>query len=192
MRKQILVVACIAVVFFLLGTLVSMGLTANGIMPNPFAERTQIQIIRFTKFEEINITGVSGGFMFYQIGQASFIWNPKDSMNNAIMSIYCYFELRCEPKALPSNIRLETGIYISGFESSDFTTNQMANEFQEWKVLCFRVREGSYSPEPNLYPCWIKPNQESYNVTLGIRPHDYFQAPTYVRNINIIMEVIDG
>jgi hypothetical protein len=197
MRKQILNFVYVAIVFFLLGTLVSMGLTANGIMPNPFAEKTQTEIIRFTKPDEINIT------MYHMYGSlrtpASFLWTPKNPQSNIILSIICYFEVRWEAWTGEgqATFNLHTRIYVGrmweGYQSNEFQLHSSVGDASDWTLFAFHVNEFPSGGEPNIRPSWIRPDQENYNITtvLGSYP-EHFPTPTYLRNVNMIMEVIDG
>lgn len=217
MKRQVVIIVSIALVSFLVGTLFSMGSTASGILPNPFENRvndiselqakidslnstltelqkkTQIKIIRFTEPDEINITNT--GRNWYNT--TTFVWKPNNSESNSILSIYCYFEFCCRNWTQPFTMTLWTDICVNGFDSTyskTQTISKPSGETYDWKQVCFQVNEGTTpNQEPELNPSWIRPNQETYTITLRTLAYCVtFYVPTYVRNINVILTVVDG
>jgi hypothetical protein len=215
-KRQIVIIVSIALASFLIGTLFSMGSTASGVLPNPFENRVnntselqaqidslnatltelqkkmRIEIIRLTEPNEINITNhnpLANGLA--SINTATLVWNPKNPENNTILSIHCNFELR-RGEGIWVGQSYFTDIVINGdFDSPDCEIQ--VSRLVDWTLVSFQISEGrTTNDELDVINSWVRPNQESYNITfrtwITVKP----SVPTYVRNINIIMEVIDG
>jgi len=106
---------------------------------------------------------------------AIFGWTPRNSTNNAILSIHWYFEFRC------TNIL--GGIYgriiLNGEPIQSTVLLSLVNTTYHWSPI--------YSYEGRL----ILPNQNSYTLAFQFQC-EHQDLAVLVRNINIIIIVNDG
>jgi len=102
-----------------------------------------------------------------------FVWTPKNSTNNAILSIHWYFEFRC------TNILggIYSRIVVNG-EPGQSTALMVSTTYQ-WSHI--------YSVEDRL----ILPNQNSHTIAFQFKC-EHQNLAVLVRNINIIIIVNDG
>ena len=166
------------------------------------------KIIRFQKPEEIKL----GEYGY----RTNFTWTPENPTDNCILSMYCYVETRCERPDDPVWTRedphfefsLFSSISVGYFSSPTYSMggNTRSLEdwdrrgFSNWKLLFYRVGDSERLGENRVY--WITPNQNNYLIELLIsantrgygREEGWYSAPTptYIKNINVIMEVVDG
>lgn len=108
------------------------------------------------------------------IDAAVFEWNPRNATNNVIMSGFVYFQYNttwtygCTVKVLINDATVANfGIYKynTGYEQSQIWVLTTTNS--------------------------IMPNQSSYTVKFQISS-GYINTLTYVKDINILLEVMDG
>lgn len=106
---------------------------------------------------------------------AVFVWNPRNATNNAIMSGSVYFQYNttwthgCTMKVLINDVTVANfGIYKynTGYEQS-----------QMWVLTTTNS---------------IMPNQSSYTVKFQISADLPIGNQSYVKDINILLEVMDG
>jgi hypothetical protein len=125
----------------------------------------------------------------------SFVWTPKSPQSNIILSICCHFVVRWEAWTGDgeARLRLLTRIYAGGFhgyESNEWETETLVGNTSDWASVRFQVNEFRVG---HLSHSWIRPNQQSYNFTVLVGSwSEQFATPTYIKDTNIIMEVIDG
>jgi len=144
--------------------------------PGVFPYDNQTAWIRFYEADET--THTDSDF----VNASTFVWTPKNSTNNAILSIYFYMQ----------------HAYISSTGGGDALTRILVNgEVQETIPAAYY---GS-TYEDDYKWSWvsttvgkISPNQNNYTINLQIACS--FRFPTtmtaYVKDINIIIQVIDG
>ena len=101
-----------------------------------------------------------------------FVWNPRNATNNAILSGVLYFCQFSPPSGftmrvlINENIVVSTGVY----------------GIAEYKQTYLHVISTTYT---------IMPNQNSYTVKFQIYA-DHSGDQIYVKDINILLEVMDG
>jgi len=167
--------------------------------------QNQIEIIRFHEPSEKNVTSVN----LWAV--ETFIWIPKNPTSNAILAFYCYFEYRCDnPEEYVWEWggdfwwELKFGMRANDFEYREYGRTRRSGSSQdfweerystEWKQICFAVDNGKlYGTAEVTEGVWINPNQNNYTLKFLVH-HSHkglFQVPTFVRNINVVIEVIDG
>jgi len=199
-KRQVVVMVSIALVSFLAGALFSMGSTALDIIPNPFVNHLdkselQVKVVRFSQPNEINVTSE-----FRDV--ATFVWIPNNPKNNSILAIYSYCEYRSEnPQqivwgwqdafwwSLEFNIRINQ--FVSGDSHKIYVSAMNQQEWEQeglsqWQQVAFLAQ-----PKQGF---WINPNQGNYTLTFQTLHEDraWASTPTYVRNINVIITVVDG
>jgi len=174
---------------------------------NQTASQNQIEIIRFNEPSEKNITG----FYLWLNDVATFVWTPKNPTSNSILALYCYFEYRCDnPEEYVWDWEgafwwmLQLGMIANDCSFGDFgeisRTASSQAEWEEkysteWKQICLVANIGILSgTADSVTEVWITPNQNNYTLKLGAFHSDRASSstPTFVRNINVIIEVIDG
>lgn len=96
---------------------------------------------------------------------ATFHWVPENATNNAILSIYCYFQYK--------------GGSIYGLIPNVWEQNYPPSSDYAW--ICWT---------PNAIWRAPMPNQANYTLTLMFEEVDW--TPVYIKGINIIIEVMDG
>lgn len=166
--------------------------------------QSNVKIVKLIQQEEKNITGVNI-FLVSETDdprQVEFSWIPQNIESNMILNAYVNFEYRCgEP---PEKVwswdgnfwwHITSWLKINEFEqSSRIDTEEYHGEsLSEWQLNNPSLwKTKSYKIESSRN--WNLPNQESYNIVLFLSHEDRAaaQTPTYVRNIEIILEVIDG
>lgn len=168
--------------------------------------QNQIEIIRFHEPSEKNVTSTS----FWHVVETC-IWTPKNPTSNAILAFYCYFEYRCDN---PEEYiwegggdfwwELKFGMTTNHFEYREYGRVRRSASSQdfweerystEWKQICFAVDNGKlYGTAEVTEGVWINPNQNNYTLKFQVlHSHKSLsQVPTFVRNINVFIEVIDG
>jgi len=168
--------------------------------------QNQIEIIRFYEPDEMNVTGYQ-----YWDTVASFVWTPKNPANNVILEVYCYFEYRCEnPEEHVWEWEgafwweMKFAMRINDFKCNEYgqirkSANNQAEWGEqystEWKQTCFGTESGKeLGTWLDTRGLWINPNQNNYTLKLDVYHSDRASSstPTFVRNINVILEVIDG
>lgn len=107
---------------------------------------------------------------------AVFVWNPHNITDNAILSVRCYFQYRCESQGLHFTIQVNNrqGDDIGWLVSTEYA----------WSYI--------YTEEELQYGNHIVfPNQGNYTIKFrfGIMNSAF---PAYVKDINIILQVVDG
>jgi len=107
---------------------------------------------------------------------AVFIWTPNNSTNNAILSIYCYFQYRTEnPPGVFGRIILNDEFY--------------------WDATIGFYNSTSYTWSPTTAPYGtVKrgyPNQANYTIKF-IFVSSATGNNVYVKDINMLIEVMDG
>jgi len=202
-RRQVVVIVSIALVFFLVGMLFSMASTAIGIIPNPFGNYLstleQVKVVRFSQPDEVNVTNG------YHAQVATFVWTPSNPKNNSILAIYAYCEYRSEnPPEVVWNrsgnfwweleFSVEVKEWIRVAETNYHRITKIAGSQQQWEQEWLAQWEQTAFPaQQKQNAFWIKPDQANYTLTFATYHNDIASSstPTYVRNINIIMEVLD-
>jgi len=136
-------------------------------------EANQVKTIRFYEPSETIVPPPSTDFK----DGANFVWAPDNSTNNAILSIRCYFRYWSEPSSGGIRYRIlindETVMSYTWLHSSTY----------KWTPI---FMDSDSFENPSVHPLY--PNQDSYTVK--------FQAGCettgYVRDINVILTVVDG
>jgi hypothetical protein len=136
------------------------------------AQTEYVKTIRFYESNEStndNPTGITEA--------AVFSWIPQNATNNAILSVRLYFEYRCEPQGLDFMMKINN-------LQSDSLGELVSSEYT-WSNI--------YTSEAqlNYYRHIIFPNQANYTIEFLFGVHDLGHT-AYVRNVNIILQVIDG
>jgi len=177
-KKQVVVMVSIALVFFLAGALFSMGSTALDIIPNPFVNhldtsKLQVKVVKFEQPNEINVTERFPKFF----NLTTFIWTPNNPQNNIILAVYVFCEYRSES---PSELTL--GLEVNGLQLGELTVNEPS---ANWKFVSFLAQP---------HGLWINPNQNNYTLGFDAGTYNYasYWIPKYVKNITVIIEAIDG
>lgn len=160
------------------------------------------KIIRFHEPSEKNVTGM----LVWRDDVAVFVWTPTDSTSNAILEVYVYLEYYYENPpthawdwegAFDWKLNFYLSINEFGQAPQPYIRKSASSETQweqgayEWTQTCFKL-EQLQSMWAN--PLWVIPNQHNYTLTFGVTHTDGASAttPTFVRNINVVIEVIDG
>ena len=172
-------------------TLVTLFLISNFVpsltqpFTQQFTESNSVKVITFTEQEETLFTNTEFEYPFGYITQ-NFTWTPSNPNNNDILGFICYFEYKV-------NATPQTNWYI------DFTID--LNRFNYWiseGVRSFHVESSdwqtaSFKIIPNTKPAsynWINPNQSKYPIKISFI--QYGNEQTHIRNVNLILLVIDG
>jgi len=107
---------------------------------------------------------------------ATFVWTPNNPTNNAIVTVCCYFQHRCEGEGEG----LICKMMINNETCRSFIFPPSINYTQT------RVRVNWAHAESYAYP-----NCENYTIKFQLQPW-YSPTIAYVKGINIIIEVMDG
>jgi len=197
MRKHLLIVIAVALAFFLIGTMFSsdylvssakppsvwdaineLQAKVNSLSNTVIEQQAQISDLqnragtieekqtqtRWMRFYEPDETMVD---QYVWKNVAVFVWVPRDASNNVILIGRSYFQY------LTPTHGLAYRILVNGFEIS---YNTVPEQIEYQQSVAFLITE---SP---------KPNQSTYTITFQCLS----TGPSYVKDINIIMEVMDG
>lgn len=184
----------IALVSFLVGTLFSMVSTALDIMPNPFgnlldSSEPHVKVVRLNDPKEINVT--SG---FYN--PSIFVWTPCNPQDNAILEFYPFLEYRLEKSeqgGYPLGWFLSLNFIINGDFSCYGHIHFSAGSQEQWEQGNFTSWQWfSFSVDRTSEKLWISPNQRNYTIALSWGSEWTGFLKIYVRNINVILTVVDG
>jgi len=105
---------------------------------------------------------------------AVFVWTPNNGTDNAILSINCYFQYRCESYwGFRIAVNNEDTMRFSYDSSSVYTWS---------KIVVYPMHYVDFS---------ISPNQNSYTLKFQLESFSN-EFPVYVKDINIIITVADG
>jgi len=159
----------------------------------------QAKIIRLRELNEINVTG---GEAWVSQDVATFVWTPNNPENNVILAVYCYFDYRSEnPEQFVWEWEdptfwweLHFNIKVNDFTTKGDKIRRSGSNQQEWeRKHSTDWEQVSFLAQP-ISGLWINPNQDNYTLTFRTLHMDRASSttPTYVRNINVIIEVIDG
>jgi hypothetical protein len=203
-KRQVIIMVSIALISFLAGTLFSMSTTGLGIMSNPFQNqlngttklqaeidslnaslielqgkmKSALQIIRFQSPNEIFIPSESTDYTRYHtIAVANFTWTPKNGLSNAVLSAYFWAEFK---SLTDMGVGIERRLTINGVQS-DLTLPTYGNSVGN---SSYRVSQFQSWMSNMLYPSSSYAIQ--YRITVA------YADQVYVRNINVILVVVDG
>ena len=183
-KKQFLTVLSIAVIAFLFGTTFNMNFIAAGGDSNPWSRVweaisklqnqvsvvDQVKTIRFYEPSERMTT------QSQYVDVVTFIWTPSNNTNNAILRIACYFLYRTEP----GNEMLFR-----------IVVNDEVFGIQGWLESPTYRQSIIYSDMYLIAGLKMFPNQNNYTIKFQLTSF-YSEAYVYAKNINIILEVVDG
>ena len=162
----------------------------------------EIKIVRFYEPYEKNVTGM-GWDIFPTPNLTEFVWTPSNPTNNAILEVYVYLEYYHEnppqfwwDTLYPFWWKLEFAVSINEFYSpitQSYIEKHASNQTMWEQMGSFKWTQACLKVEP-FRGLWVVPNQNNYTLTFGVSHTDYAGAwvQTYLRNINVIIEVIDG
>jgi len=136
------------------------------------AKLDQVKWIRFYEPNETIIPPPSVEFT----DAAVFVWTPSNSTNNAILSIRCYFKYRSEP----SSGGLRYRIVINGENTITYAWLHTVN--YKWAPMVLDWDWGGGNR------VMLLPNQSNYTITF----QSACETTGYVKDINILIEVMDG
>lgn len=197
-KKQVVVVVSIAIVSFLVGTMFNVVTGAGGSpwdmvwsaitelqsevdivnasvlqlqeeINNVVEKANQVKTIRFCEPAE-TINDDPG----YETA-ASFTWIPNNATDNAILSIYCYFEYILEDSSCTFRILINDRF-------SGGVTGFVYSSTYRWSAL---YSNRDFWDQKDMIPV----NQESYTIEFEF---NIAESPAHIRNVNIIIEVLDG
>lgn len=177
-NKKLVSIIVATWILSLVSTVVVLNLL-SGNPPLQIASSTS-KIVRLTQPEEIEIIGDPLLSTY-----VNFTWTPENPNSNMILSAYVYVEYRCDnPQDLDFRLQLRDPSWqINRFVSPSYRLSALA---AEWNQFSFRV-DDNYEPD-----YWIKQNQNSYTINLVIISREFPYRSTYLRNITLILEVVDG
>lgn len=211
-KKQVLIVVSIAIICFLMGTMFNVMANDSGGSPwdkiwtaiSGFeskvdslnaslidlqdrvstieAEANQVKTIRFVEPEETIIPSVAF------IDGAIFVWTPSDSTNNAILSIHCYFQYIADADETRG---IKFKLVVNGETSSTEEYGGLVSSTYKWSSV-FR-QQHAYGGDGGLR-VRLFPNQNSYTIKFQFakKYESNHGVNAYVKNINMILTVIDG
>jgi len=107
---------------------------------------------------------------------AIFVWTPNNNTNNAILSIRCYFQYRTE---VGNEVRFR--IDVNGETTEELWLGSVD---YTWTLVYY----GDYLFETVVR---VFPNQNNYTIKFQFASF-YSTKESYVKDINIIIEVADG
>ena len=112
---------------------------------------------------------------------AVFVWTPNNSINNAILSIRCYFQYRAEPaNSLQWRIDVngDTHSGVGWLYGTDYTWSPIYPDYYlETLESAFDVK--------------IYPNQNNYTLKFQFASENIGKE-SYVKDINLLLQVADG
>ena len=109
---------------------------------------------------------------------AVFVWPPNNSEENAILSIRCHFQYRCGWEGFRFRVTVNDSTVMSSngwLTSIDYTSSPIYSD----------CNSGSQKPAK------IFPNQSNYTIKFQFKSRKSFDT-TYVKDINVYIEVADG
>ena len=166
-------------------TLVTVLLISNFApsLTQPFSEQLvslqSVKVVNLQKPEVMNMQDMGGAYIL----NLNFSWSPSNPNNNAILGIVGSFEYSINTQLL-QNPYLGYVLRVHGFEGfeSDSTKDmRIDNTNGEWELTSFKVLSRAAT--------WITPNQSEYPITLMLIAYN---NQTHIRNVNLMLLVIDG
>ncbi len=175
-------------------------------LPQPFpqqsTESNSAKVVTLIKEEVRNIPEIQNsiGTLFPNVLDLNFTWIPSYPNKNSILALICSFEYSCEE--LPSIVwENEDGInWVLGFRVNidryDFNPSNVAQKSaknqtewnlqwtSEWKTATFQTTLNSENEKQ------LNQNQKQYPIKLTFKHNGV--VPTYIRNVNLMLLVIDG
>ena len=111
-----------------------------------------------------------------------FIWIPQNKTNNAILSIFCYFEYKSE---MVDMVDLRVRILCNNNRTGEltFVNHPSWTQSPVWVVPCM-YESGELEG--------FSANAESHTLVFEISSQDAQYPEMYVTNINIVITVADG
>lgn len=108
---------------------------------------------------------------------AVFEWTPQNATNNAILQGSCYFQY-LTPDV--TNIQLVWRILINDFEVGRDSVVNHTTEYQQSPIF----------PLASMYI--LMPDQSTCTVKFQIKCAANYPNPVYAKDVNILLEVMDG
>ncbi len=155
-----------------------------------FTESNSVKVVTFTKQGVQNISskieGVPEGFMYFL--DFNFTWTPSNPNNNNILVFICSFEYKIN--TIPqTNWNLDFDIRVNRFHR--YIQNGLKPhhaESEDWQTASFTIVPNTHeTPSEN----WINPNQLQYPIRLNFNLM-YSTSQTLIRNVNLMLLVVDG
>jgi len=110
------------------------------------------------------------------INASLFQWIPTNATNNAIFTVHCYFKFRSSP----IGYGITTWLKVNG--NYVFTGSVTASTEYQQTVI--------YTSNPLSFT--VKPDQSVYNIEFGFASPNPISGELYVKEINVLLEVMDG
>jgi len=142
--------------------------------PQQTVESNSVKAVTFEKQEVINMSKKGADIGLYP--RSNFTWTPSNPTRNAILGIVCSFEYKVSAKA-----SFYCFIKVYNYQYNDVMRTY--DSIEEWKVMSFRAG-------PADYESWINPNQAEYPIEFFFA--EIGDAQLYIRNVNLILLVVDG
>lgn len=169
-------------------TLVTVLLISNFApsLTQPFTQQSvelqSVKVVNLQKREVMNISKIIEESPYGYFHQ-NFTWTPSNPSNNAILGIVCSFEYKVNAPAQTNwNLRFAINVYKYEYHRAEGLKTFNTNE--EWELTSFKV-----IPRP-IEVNWINPNQSEYPIRLTL--YGGGDAQTYIRNVTLMLLVVDG
>lgn len=140
----------------------------------------QTKIIRFFEPNETIASGVDW------VDAATFVWTPTNSTSNAILNTYYYAEYK-GTRGQPTYPFIQWRIKVNGVEYWWHQKEVWNGDPYAWTPL--QSIATNQDPGSGSLAEGVVPNQAAFVIKFQIRGYD---GTAYFRNIQVIMEIVDG
>jgi hypothetical protein len=110
----------------------------------------------------------------------NFSWSPNYPKKNALFGIVVSFDYMIDTQE-KKNAQLYYNLRIYDYRVGNNIMNPETTG--EWETVAFQTTQGGY---------WPKPNQSEYPINFGVGTIGIFETETFIRNVNLMLLVIDG
>jgi opacity protein-like surface antigen len=137
----------------------------------PKGEAYDARLVRFYNPNETMVNSED-----YKVA-STFLWIPKNATNNAVLAVHCYFKFRSSPTSYNIGWNLKVN------ESYAFTGSSVSGDTAYKQTTIFTTDPQSFT---------LMPNQNAYTITFAFASPSAIAGELYVKDINVLLEVIDG
>ena len=150
-----------------------------------FTESNSVKAITFNQQKQLNeFTELAGGVFYFS--QNNFTWTPSNPNTNDILAFICSFEYKVNNQP-QTNWHIDCSIHVNRFYRNLNVLQSYNAESEDWQTASFKIIPNTYD---GVTQNWINPNQSKYPIKLSF--YRYADNQTYIRNVNLMLLVVDG
>lgn len=116
------------------------------------------------------------------VNASVFVWTPQNASNNAVLQGYLYFQYLSTQSG-----QISFQVFIDEIRICNYEYYASATYEYQWS---YTFSLGQYGTIPTGTNALVFPNQSNY--TIRFCPSNNYNEPLKIKDINIILEVMDG